>query len=224
MYSWSACRSIESTRKNCLILIIGVLLRENLIRRICPLDLPEPGFVHGSEPDTLLPPLILQELRAAFEAEAKETGNERLLLSAAVGAGKSTVDKAYEIGKIAKWVRPEQLETPNQGKGDVQKRLQSSKWIQKLFFTSISEYVFMVFLLEIFRKEFFVYFNLPQIHLSFIWFPGLLIGSTWWLMIFTVHGRRTFRTTPPSIHIPMTRVRPLRLTWCVNNRFQTGSR
>ena len=45
--------------------------------------------------------VCVQDLRAAFEAEAKETGNDRLLLSAAVGAGKSTVDSAYEIGKIA---------------------------------------------------------------------------------------------------------------------------
>jgi len=43
-----------------------------------------------------------KELREAFEEEARTTGNERLLLSAAVGAGKSTIDKAYEIGKIAK--------------------------------------------------------------------------------------------------------------------------
>ena len=61
----------------------------------------------------ITPATFLQELRAAFEAEASETGNERLLLSAAVGAGKSTIDTAYEIGKIAKLVRPEHSKTPH---------------------------------------------------------------------------------------------------------------
>jgi len=44
---------------------------------------------------------LCQELRAAYEAEAKETGNDRLLLTAAVAAGEGTVQTAYEIGKIA---------------------------------------------------------------------------------------------------------------------------
>ena len=42
-----------------------------------------------------------QEMRAAFEAEAAATGRERLLLTAAVGAGKSTIEKAYEIDLIS---------------------------------------------------------------------------------------------------------------------------
>ncbi|XP_052067916.1 chitotriosidase-1-like isoform X1 [Mytilus californianus] len=40
-------------------------------------------------------------LRREFENEAQSTGRERLLLTAAVAAGKRTIDSAYEISKIA---------------------------------------------------------------------------------------------------------------------------
>ncbi|XP_072035504.1 chitinase-3-like protein 1 [Amphiura filiformis] len=40
------------------------------------------------------------ELRAAFEAESAATGQERLLLTAAVAAGKGNMDAAYEINKF----------------------------------------------------------------------------------------------------------------------------
>ena len=46
--------------------------------------------------------LAKQELRAAFEAEAASTGRERLMLTAAVGVGIETVQKAYEIDLISK--------------------------------------------------------------------------------------------------------------------------
>jgi len=45
--------------------------------------------------------LFLQEMRAAFEAEAAATGNEPLLLTAAVAAGKDKIDTAYEVDAIA---------------------------------------------------------------------------------------------------------------------------
>ena len=41
-------------------------------------------------------------MRAAFEAEAASTGSERLLLTAAVAAGKATIDAGYEIDLISK--------------------------------------------------------------------------------------------------------------------------
>ena len=44
---------------------------------------------------------LLQILRKAFEDESKQTGNPRLLLTAAVGAGEGTVKLAYEIGLIS---------------------------------------------------------------------------------------------------------------------------
>jgi len=48
--------------------------------------------------------LYLQELVAGYAAEAKATGNKQLLVTAAVSAGKGTIDAGYEIAEIAKWV------------------------------------------------------------------------------------------------------------------------
>ncbi|XP_013866364.1 acidic mammalian chitinase [Austrofundulus limnaeus] len=46
--------------------------------------------------------LFCQELRAAFEREAVETGRPRLLLSAAVAAGQALIDRGYEIVEISR--------------------------------------------------------------------------------------------------------------------------
>ena len=46
--------------------------------------------------------LLCKELLEAFEKEAEETGQERLLLSAAVPAGYKTIDAGYEVDEIAK--------------------------------------------------------------------------------------------------------------------------
>jgi chitinase len=43
---------------------------------------------------------LVQECRAIFEAEAQRTNQPRLLLTAAVAAGKATIDTAYEVDKI----------------------------------------------------------------------------------------------------------------------------
>ena len=43
-------------------------------------------------------------MRAAFEKEGREAKKDRLLLTAAVGAGKKTIDKAYEIAAISRYV------------------------------------------------------------------------------------------------------------------------
>lgn len=43
---------------------------------------------------------IQQEMRAAFENEAKQSNKARLLMSAAVSAGKGTIDSAYQIPKL----------------------------------------------------------------------------------------------------------------------------
>ena len=45
-----------------------------------------------------------QELVAAYAAEAAATGNNKLMLTAAVSAGKGTIDAGYEIAEIAKSV------------------------------------------------------------------------------------------------------------------------
>ncbi|KAJ8319360.1 hypothetical protein KUTeg_004451 [Tegillarca granosa] len=48
--------------------------------------------------------ILCKRLREAFEAEAKATGKPRLLLTAAVAAGESTVNAAYEVAEIAKYL------------------------------------------------------------------------------------------------------------------------
>uniref|UniRef100_A0A3B4YMA8 chitinase n=1 Tax=Seriola lalandi dorsalis TaxID=1841481 RepID=A0A3B4YMA8_SERLL len=44
--------------------------------------------------------VFLEEMRAAFENEAKQSNRARLLMSAAVSAGKDTIDSAYQIPKL----------------------------------------------------------------------------------------------------------------------------
>nr|XP_032641724.1 chitotriosidase-1-like isoform X3 [Chelonoidis abingdonii] len=45
---------------------------------------------------------LVQEMAEEFKEEAKRTGKERLLLTAAVAAGKANIDGAYEIENISK--------------------------------------------------------------------------------------------------------------------------
>ncbi|XP_031707928.1 acidic mammalian chitinase-like [Anarrhichthys ocellatus] len=44
--------------------------------------------------------VLVQELMSAFEAEGKKTGSPRLMLTAAVAAGKATIDSGYQIAQI----------------------------------------------------------------------------------------------------------------------------
>ncbi|XP_054836411.1 acidic mammalian chitinase-like [Eublepharis macularius] len=46
--------------------------------------------------------LLIEEMIAAFEKEARETGNKKLLLTASVAAQKETIDAAYEVDKLSK--------------------------------------------------------------------------------------------------------------------------
>lgn len=45
----------------------------------------------------------MQELLEAYEAESTASGKPRLMISAAVAAGKGTIDSGYEIAEIAKY-------------------------------------------------------------------------------------------------------------------------
>nr|QOQ34523.1 chitinase [Bostrychus sinensis] len=48
--------------------------------------------------------LLCKELLEAYEAEGTVTGRPRLLLSAAVSAGKATINAGYEVAEIAKYL------------------------------------------------------------------------------------------------------------------------
>ena len=45
---------------------------------------------------------VCQELREAIDLEAKETGRDALLLTAAVAAGKDSIDAGYEMDKLGR--------------------------------------------------------------------------------------------------------------------------
>ncbi|TNN57064.1 Acidic mammalian chitinase [Liparis tanakae] len=64
------------------------------------IDWEYPANRGGPPQDKQYYSVFLEEMRAAFESEAKQSNKARLLMSAAVSAGKGTIESAYQIPKI----------------------------------------------------------------------------------------------------------------------------
>uniref|UniRef100_A0A452J628 Acidic mammalian chitinase n=1 Tax=Gopherus agassizii TaxID=38772 RepID=A0A452J628_9SAUR len=66
------------------------------------LDFEYPGSGDSLPEDKYRYTILIQEMLEAFKAEAASTGLPRLLVTAAVSAGKGTIDAGYEIAEIGK--------------------------------------------------------------------------------------------------------------------------
>ncbi|XP_060076675.1 probable endochitinase [Ylistrum balloti] len=68
------------------------------------LDWEYPGTRGGKISDKVNFAILCKELRQAYEVEARNTGRERLLVTAAVAAGKDNIDPAYDVPTMAMYL------------------------------------------------------------------------------------------------------------------------
>lgn len=68
------------------------------------LDWEYPSLRRGKDTDKANFATLCKELRQAYEEEARMSDKERLLVTAAVAAGKSNIDPAYDVPALAKYL------------------------------------------------------------------------------------------------------------------------
>uniref|UniRef100_A0A3B5AQS2 GH18 domain-containing protein n=1 Tax=Stegastes partitus TaxID=144197 RepID=A0A3B5AQS2_9TELE len=85
---------------------------------------------------------IKQEMRAAFENEAKRSNKARFLMSAAVSAGKDTIDSAYQIPELGQRATPDMINVMTHDFhilwGPVTKHPQKRQYISNSFFPNFA--------------------------------------------------------------------------------------